>query len=66
MTWWTGDAVAVFDSADLTYRYTLTETADTGRPVGPATMMADRLLVPVTAGWRSISPRPVFTSGRSR
>ncbi|BBY54717.1 PQQ-binding-like beta-propeller repeat protein [Mycobacterium koreense] len=50
VTWWTGDAVAVFDSADLTYRYTLTETADTGRPVGPATMMADRLLVPVTAG----------------
>ncbi|HLR98681.1 MAG TPA: hypothetical protein VK069_03700 [Mycolicibacillus parakoreensis] len=50
VTWWTGDAVAVFDSADLTYRYTLGATADTGVPLGPATMMADRLLVPVAAG----------------
>ncbi len=48
LTWWTGDAVVVFDTR-LDYRYTLDATGDSA-PLGPATMMAGRLLVPVAAG----------------
>lgn len=44
VTWWTGTADMVFD-AKLGYRYTLDETA-----LGPATMMAGKLLVPVADG----------------
>ncbi|MDA3656775.1 hypothetical protein [Mycobacterium xenopi] len=49
VTWWTGDAVMVFDAADLTYRYTIPAVGQ-AVPLGPATMMAGRLLVPVTGG----------------
>ena len=49
ITWWTGDAVMVFDAANLTYRYAI-RAAGPSVPVGPATMMAGKLLVPVTGG----------------
>ncbi len=49
ITWWTGDTVMVFDAANLTYRYSI-GPAGHSAPVGPATMMASRLLVPVTDG----------------
>jgi hypothetical protein len=49
VTWWTGDAVMVFDAANLVYRYTI-PAAGQAVPLGPATMMAGRLLVPVTGG----------------
>lgn len=44
ITWWTGSAVMVFDSK-LDYRFTLEAPA-----LGPATMMAGKLLVPVADG----------------
>jgi hypothetical protein len=47
--WWTGDAVLVFDSGTLTYRFTV-PAAGAAVPLGPAAMMADRLLIPVTDG----------------
>lgn len=47
-TWWTGDTVEVFDT-ELTYRYTI-KAAGTATPVGPATMMAGMLLIPLTSG----------------
>lgn len=47
--WWTGDAVMVFDSGTLAYRYTV-PAAGAAVPLGPAAMMADRLLIPVTGG----------------
>lgn len=49
ITWWTGEAVLVFDTANLTYRYTVGPTGAT-IPLGPATLMAGRLLIPVTGG----------------
>jgi hypothetical protein len=49
VTWWTGDRVMVFDAANLTYRYSI-GPAGASVPVGPATMMAGKLLVPVTDG----------------
>ncbi len=49
ITWWTGDRVMVFDSATLTYRYAI-GPAGSSVPVGPGTMMAGKLLVPVTDG----------------
>jgi hypothetical protein len=49
VTWWTGDAVMVFDAANLTYRYSIAG-AGSSVPLGPATMMAGKLLVPVTDG----------------
>ena len=49
VTWWTGDAVLVFDSTDLTYRYTIGADGP-NVPIGPGAMMAGRLLVPVTSG----------------
>ena len=49
VTWWTGDKVMVFDAANLTYRYSI-GAAGPSVPVGPATMMAGKLLVPVTDG----------------
>ncbi|UVO12957.1 hypothetical protein NM962_01980 [Mycobacterium sp. SVM_VP21] len=47
--WWTGDAVMVFDSGTLTYRYTIPGSG-AAVPLGPAARMADRLLIPVTDG----------------
>ncbi len=49
ITWWTGDRVMVFDAANLTYRYSI-GPAGSSVPVGPATLMAGKLLVPVTDG----------------
>jgi hypothetical protein len=49
VTWWTGDAVLVFDATTLTYRYTIAAT-DSAVPLGPAAMMAGRLLIPVNGG----------------
>lgn len=48
ITWWTGGAVMVFDNT-LRYRYTL-DSAGPLAPLGPATMMAGQLLVPVAGG----------------
>jgi hypothetical protein len=49
VTWWTGDKVMVFDAATLTYRFSI-GAAGPSVPVGPAAMMAGKLLVPVTGG----------------
>ena len=51
ITWWTGSAVLVFDD-ELNYRYTFRDAA----PLGPATMMADQLLVPVADGLAVVNP----------
>lgn len=55
ITWWTGDSVMVFDANGLRYKYTV---AASGRnvPLGPATVMAGRLLVPVTGGYDVFDP----------
>ncbi|MFV0494014.1 hypothetical protein [Mycobacterium sp.] len=47
VTWWTGNSLMVFDAAGLTLRYTIA-AGETTQPLGPATMMAGQLLVPVT------------------
>ncbi|PQM46778.1 hypothetical protein C1Y40_03047 [Mycobacterium talmoniae] len=49
VTWWTGDAVLMFDAGNLSYRYTV-HPAGSAVPQGPATIMAGRLLIPVTGG----------------
>ncbi|MGK2880939.1 MAG: Rv3212 family protein [Mycobacterium sp.] len=46
-SWWTGNAVVVFDG-NLKYRYTV--SAGSAAPLGPATMMAGRILIPLTGG----------------
>ena len=48
ITWWTGSAVMVFDKK-LAHLFTITGDGPAA-PVGPATMMAGRLLVPVAEG----------------
>ncbi|EUA07085.1 conserved alanine and valine rich domain protein [Mycobacterium xenopi 4042] len=65
VTWWTGDAVMVFDAADLTYRYTIPAVGQ-AVPLGPATMMAGRLLVPVTGASASMTRLPGPTSATCR
>lgn len=47
--WWTGDAVLVFDSGTLTHRYTVS-TSGSAVPLGPAALMAGRLIIPVSGG----------------
>ncbi len=47
ITWWNGDSVMVFETGNLTLRYTIA-AGDTTAPLGPGAMMAGRLLVPVT------------------
>jgi hypothetical protein len=47
VTWWTGDALMVFDAGKLTLRYTIA-AGDTAMPLGPGVMMAGELLVPLT------------------
>lgn len=54
ITWWTGTSVMVFDNK-LDYRYTLDATGPQA-PLGPATMMAGRLLVPVAEGLAVFDP----------
>ena len=56
ITWWTGDSVMVFDADDLRYQFTV-NAVDGQAPVGPATMMAGRLLVPVTRGYDVFDPQ---------
>lgn len=50
LTWWTGGAVVVLDTR-LGYRYTIDAPA-----LGPATMMAGSLLVPVVEGLAVYDP----------
>ena len=50
VTWWTGDSVMVFDANGLKYKYTVSAVGDQA-PVGPAAVMAGKLLVPVTTGY---------------
>jgi hypothetical protein len=47
VTWWTGNALMVFDGGNLTQRYTIAP-GETAAPLGPGVMMAGQLLVPVT------------------
>ncbi|BBX99535.1 Rv3212 family protein [Mycobacterium seoulense] len=47
VTWWTGDSLMVFETGNLSLRYTIA-AGDTMAPLGPGAMMAGRLLVPVT------------------
>ncbi len=49
ITWYTGDSVVVLDNA-LNYKYTVSPQGNQA-PIGPATVMAGRLLVPVTSGY---------------
>jgi len=55
VTWWTGDAVMVFEANGLKYKYTVTPVNGQA-PVGPATLMAGRMLVPVTSGYDVFNP----------
>jgi len=55
ITWWTGDSVMVFSANGLRYRYTVTPSG-ANRAVGPGTLMAGRLLIPVTAGYDVFDP----------
>ncbi|WP_102142772.1 Rv3212 family protein [Mycobacterium hubeiense] len=55
ITWWTGDSVMVFDADGLRYKYTISPSGP-NVPVGPATIMAGRLLVPVTNGYDVFDP----------
>jgi hypothetical protein len=55
ITWWTGDSVMVFSADGLRYRYTVSPSGD-NMPLGPGTMMAGRLLVPVTGGYDVFDP----------
>ncbi len=63
ISWWTGDSVLVFSTtgtAGLQYKFTVTPTADESgphMPVGPATVMAGHLLVPVTDGYDLFDPQ---------
>lgn len=50
ITWWTGDSVMVFSANGLRYKYTVSPVNGQA-PVGPATIMAGKLLVPVTTGY---------------
>jgi hypothetical protein len=55
VTWWTGDGVMVFDANGLRYKYTVSPVGAQA-PVGPGTIMAGRLLVPVTTGYDVFDP----------
>ncbi|MGV0791593.1 Rv3212 family protein [Mycolicibacterium sp. XJ1819] len=50
ITWWTGYSVLVFDANGIRYKYSIAPSG-TDKPLGPATIMAGRLLVPVTGGY---------------
>ena len=55
ITWWTGDSVMVFSANNLQYKYTVA-AAGGNVPVGPATIMAGRLMVPVSSGYDVFDP----------
>jgi hypothetical protein len=55
ITWWTGDSVMVFSANGLRYRYTVSPSGS-NMPLGPGTMMAGRLIVPVTGGYDVFDP----------
>ena len=55
ITWWTGKALMVFDADNLQYKYTVAPSGDDA-PIGPATAMAGKLLVPVTTGYDVFDP----------
>jgi hypothetical protein len=55
ITWWTGDAVLVFSASGMQYRYTVGPVG-THVPIGPGTVMAGRLLIPVSDGVGVYSP----------
>jgi hypothetical protein len=56
ITWWTGDSVMVFSANGLRYKYTVAPSG-ANRPLGPATIMAGRLMVPVTGGYDVFDPK---------
>lgn len=49
VSWWTGGAVLMFDATTLAYRYTVSG-AGPAVPLGPAAVLAGRLLIPVSGG----------------
>ena len=55
ITWWTGDALMVFSANDLRYKYTVAASGPNA-PIGPGTVMAGKLLVPVTTGYDVFDP----------
>lgn len=55
ITWWTGDSVMVFSANNLQYKYTVAAAGDDA-PVGPATIMAGKLVVPVSSGYDVFDP----------
>jgi hypothetical protein len=55
ITWWTGDSVMVFSANGIKYKYSVSPAGD-NLPLGPATVMAGRLLVPVTGGYDVFEP----------
>jgi hypothetical protein len=55
ITWWTGEDLMVFAANGLRYKYTVTPAAG-NVPLGPATVMAGRLLVPVSDGYDVFDP----------
>jgi hypothetical protein len=50
ITWWTGEDLMVFSANGLRYKFTIAP-AGKNIPLGPATVMAGKLLVPVTDGY---------------
>jgi hypothetical protein len=55
ITWWTGDSLMVFSANGLRYKYSVAASGP-NVPLGPATIMAGRLLVPVTGGYDVFDP----------
>lgn len=55
ITWWTGEDLMVFSVNNLEYKYTVTAVG-ANAPVGPGTMMAGRLMVPVSSGYDVFNP----------
>ncbi|HOW95152.1 MAG TPA: hypothetical protein PLF91_11750, partial [Mycolicibacterium fallax] len=49
LTWWTGRTVVVLSTDTMRYKYSVV-AAGTDVPLGPATIMADKLLIPLTGG----------------
>lgn len=55
ITWWTGDSLMVFSANGLRYKYTVAPSGP-NLPLGPAAIMAGRLMVPVTGGYDVFDP----------